>query len=298
MRLPLCVLLSLAFAASPAARAQGSIATSISATANPSSVTLGQSVTVTATLTVESGPVSATDGLNVVFQARGLSATVALSNGVAQFSYAPSCGGPSGSCDNQVFVSFQPQGNFEPSSTMLYIPLYQPTPPQFSGAYAFRFSGRSVLYGPVSGVGVVGTMVSDGNGNITGVEDVNTSAGVFNSLAFTGTYSLGIDDTGTMTLTTSKGTQTFALYLPSNAQYTVAAVSGTFVETDGFVEGNGVLLRQDRNGINYALGNPGSTYARKLWQGHVRGRRSGLDRNARTAPPWGMRRVQSPWPAS
>jgi hypothetical protein len=266
MRLPLCVLF-LAFAVAPAAGAQGTISTSLSAAANPGSVTLGQSTTVTATLTVASGPISATDGLTVTFQTLGPGASATLSNGVAQFSYTPSCGGATGSCDNTVYATFEPQGNFGPSYASVYITLYQPTPPQFSGAYAFRFSGRSVLAGRDTGVGAVGVMVSDGKGNITGVEDVNTGAGMFSSLAFTGTYSLGVDGTGAMTLTTSLGTQTFALYLPQNAQYTVAAVSGTFIETDALVEGNGVFLRQDQDGITFALANPGSTYAAEYGKG-------------------------------
>ena len=259
MRLPLCVLF-LAFAAAPAARAQGTISTSLSAAANPSSVTVGQTTTVTATLTVASGPISATDGLTVTFQTPAFNASSTLSNGVAQFSYTPSCSGPSGRCDNQVFVSFLPQGDFGPSSTSVSITLLQPTLPNLSGAYAFRFAGQSKINGSLSQVAAVGRLVADGNGNITGVEDVNTSAGVLSSLGFTGTYSLGLDDTGTMTLTTSEGTQTFGLYLPSVIGLSNAAASATFIETDALVEGSGILLKQDVNGISYALSNPGSTY--------------------------------------
>lgn len=78
---------------------------------------------------------------------------------------------------------------------------------ELNGQYAF-------VVGGFDGSGYAnsaGSITADGNGNITsGVVDNNNSSGVATSLAVTGTYSIGSDNRGTMTITTSAGTSTMA----------------------------------------------------------------------------------------
>ena len=111
---------------------------------------------------------------------------------------------------------------------------------QLSGPYAFRFSGRSSLSGTPTDVAIVGSLTADGKGNLSGIEDVNSGAGAIQSLKFTGTFGLNQSNIGVMTLTTSLGSQSFALYLPAT-QLSGATTYATFIETDGYVDGSGVL---------------------------------------------------------
>ncbi|HKV03912.1 MAG TPA: putative Ig domain-containing protein [Candidatus Acidoferrales bacterium] len=65
------------------------------------------------------------------------------------------------------------------------------------GNYAFEFSG----FHSGEGVVVAGSFVADGAGNLkSGVEDFNTIAGPPKNQTFTGTYTLGSDNRGTLTL--------------------------------------------------------------------------------------------------
>lgn len=83
-------------------------------------------------------------------------------------------------------------------------PTPPPTPVGFSnsslsGQYAFEMSGEDLSGGFIARVG---SFTADGNGNITAaIEDVN-DAGSFSFVQFTGgTYSVGTDGRGTLTLT-------------------------------------------------------------------------------------------------
>jgi uncharacterized protein YjdB len=70
-------------------------------------------------------------------------------------------------------------------------------PPVLNGEYAFYLQGADSR-GPQS---YVGNFTADGSGNITGgAEDANTGAGVLANVAITGTYTLGMDGRGTITL--------------------------------------------------------------------------------------------------
>ena len=85
---------------------------------------------------------------------------------------------------------------------------------RLKGTYAFRFSG-------FDGSGAVysaGNFQADGSGNITnGIQDVNRTSGV-QTLSFTGSYSVGSDNRGTMTLTTVSGTATYKLAIAANGE--------------------------------------------------------------------------------
>ena len=119
---------------------------------------------------------------------------------------------------------------------------------KLSSFYAFLFKGYDIL-----GVyQAAGSFQSDGNGHLTGVEDINRSTGVSTNVAFTGTYQVGADNRGTMTLTSAQGKMTFAFALGSTAK------KGRLVSFDNSgIRGSGILRQQDPSDFNtFALANP------------------------------------------
>lgn len=84
---------------------------------------------------------------------------------------------------------------------------------RLNGNYVFSFSGYQ------AGVMVeqAGSFTSDGAGNITaGLMDSNSAAGVHTQLSFTGTYSIGSNNNGSMTLTIATlGTFTYQIAAPA-----------------------------------------------------------------------------------
>lgn len=93
-----------------------------------------------------------------------------------------------------------------------------------SGEYAFLFQGFDVN-GPVS---IAGTIVADGNGNITaGAEDSNRTSGIVLAATLSGTYTIGTDGRGTLELIAvnpQSGVQlrtdyNLALYSNGNARF-------------------------------------------------------------------------------
>jgi len=109
------------------------------------------------------------------------------------------------------------------------------------GSYAFSFTGTNA--GGFLTVG--GIVVSDGKGNIpSGVEDVNSAAGVFTNLAINpGTYSVGLDGRGTATLNTSLGAQTLRFALSSNQHAFI-------IRFDTFATAGGTMDLQDPAGFS------------------------------------------------
>ena len=106
------------------------------------------------------------------------------------------------------------------------------------GQFAFSVKGRELCQGAVSLFARVGTFISDGNGNITsGLEDLNTCAGA-QTLQFTsGTYSIGADGRGTVSLVNSAGTTHYTVALSSSAQ-------GFIAPTDANTTANGSFQKQ------------------------------------------------------
>ncbi|MFY9532356.1 MAG: hypothetical protein WAR24_25925 [Candidatus Acidiferrales bacterium] len=79
-----------------------------------------------------------------------------------------------------------------------------------SGNYVFLLnSGLS---------GAAGRITADGQGNLIGVEDVNSFGTVSNNLALTGAYSVAASGRGTGTLTSSSGTTNLVFYVVSSGQ--------------------------------------------------------------------------------
>jgi hypothetical protein len=108
---------------------------------------------------------------------------------------------------------------------------------RLQGEYVFQFNG-------FDGDGIYqssGSFTADGTGNITeGLEDVNHTPAPANNVAFTGTYQVGADNRGTMTLSSATGRQTFTFAL------NMAGTSGRFIEFDASgIRGSGVIEKQD-----------------------------------------------------
>jgi hypothetical protein len=121
---------------------------------------------------------------------------------------------------------------------------------KLNGHYAFLLGG----YDGDGNVAMAGSFIADGNGNITnGVADDNFSSAIFvaTSLAFTGTYSVGPDNRGSMTITVSSAkvfasgfSQEFAFALDSfNGGI---AGRGRMIELDNEqIRATGLLAKQD-----------------------------------------------------
>jgi hypothetical protein len=130
------------------------------------------------------------------------------------------------------------------------------------GSYAFLFKGFDAQ-GPVMTSGV---FLANGTGTITsGTEDMNRASGVTTAATLTGTYSIGSDGRGTMTLTATNShlvtlTSAYQLVFDSNA-------NARFFENDSAnttpppipTHGSGIIKLQ--SGTNFAAGNFSGNYA-------------------------------------
>lgn len=119
-----------------------------------------------------------------------------------------------------------------------------------NGQYAFSFSGVDTSGFFLAG----GSFTADGNGNLTGIEDLNDSAGVFPNLSFTGSYSISADGRGSGTITTSQGTSNFRFVVLSPDK-------GLLIQFDTFAVGNGVIEKQDASAFSNSALNGGYAFA-------------------------------------
>jgi hypothetical protein len=115
---------------------------------------------------------------------------------------------------------------------------------KLNGQYAFLFTG-------FDGNGVyqaAGSLTSDGNGTIThGLEDVNNTTRPSTSVPFTGTYTVGGDDRGILTISSALGTQTFRFALNQ------AGTKGRLIAFDNSgIRGSGILEQQDATAFTTA----------------------------------------------
>lgn len=137
------------------------------------------------------------------------------------------------------------------------------TQSKLTGSYAFLFNG----YDSGGAVAGAGSFTADGAGNITsGTVDINRASGVTISEPITGSYTVGSDNAGTLTLTSSSqgntlGTFRFAL--------NSAGDGAKFVESgDSGTRGSGTFLKQTVSGFspssvlgNYAFSASGADAA-------------------------------------
>lgn len=120
-----------------------------------------------------------------------------------------------------------------------------------NGNYAFNFSGSGGNGTTSSVFGAVGRFTADGAGNLTNGELVTNTVGVGATAAqaFTGTYSIGPDNRGVMTLNLSSGTArlAFAMMTNGNAQFIEFDASG-----GAGTIGSGTMEKADTNAYSTA----------------------------------------------
>ena len=113
-----------------------------------------------------------------------------------------------------------------------------PSASTLNGPYAFLFSGQNAQ----GNLQEAGSFKADGKGNLSGgLEDVNSGAGVFTSVPFTGTYTVGADGRGRLVIRPSASglnQETFNLVLVSHS-------SAGLIRFDSFATGAGTLDLQD-----------------------------------------------------
>ena len=125
---------------------------------------------------------------------------------------------------------------------------------ELSGHYAFLFNGFDDTTG--SQMAITGSFAADGKGNISeGTEDENGPRGSTLNVPLTGTYNIGSDNRGALTITTLSGSKTYALVL--NSITGGIAQKGRFVEFDdttgtGGQRGSGLLRLQDASAFTVA----------------------------------------------
>src|SRR5256884_124175 len=122
---------------------------------------------------------------------------------------------------------------------------------ELNGNYAFTFSGFTGNSGGSSVFGAVGRFTADGSGNITNGELDTNGVGPGAALAaqaFTGTYAIGADNRGVMTLNIPGGAKlAFAMMANGNAQ------SIEFDATGGVgTIGSGTMEKADTSAYNTA----------------------------------------------
>src|SRR3989475_5668247 len=112
-----------------------------------------------------------------------------------------------------------------------------------SGSYAFTMTGNDA-----NGFFFMraGSLVADGKGNFTGIEDVNSGKGLFTAIAFNGPYTVGGDGRGTMTANAA-GTTTYRLTVVSNTSVLI-------IQNDSFSTASGNLTAQNTAAFNAGLG--------------------------------------------
>lgn len=105
------------------------------------------------------------------------------------------------------------------------------------GQYALLFKG----FDSAGVYEAAGSFIADGNGNVTsGIEDINRTSGPKTGLRIFGTYQIGGDNRGTLTLNSPLGPSIFALALNGSAK------AGNLIESDNSgILGSGVIKLQD-----------------------------------------------------
>src|SRR2546426_6964556 len=114
-----------------------------------------------------------------------------------------------------------------------------------SGSYAFTMTGNDA-----NGFFFMraGSLVADGKGNFTGIEDVNSGQGLFTAVAFNGTYTVGGDGRGTLTANpNTTRTTTYRLTVVSNTSVLI-------IQNDSFSTASGNLTAQNAAAFNAGLG--------------------------------------------
>lgn len=102
----------------------------------------------------------------------------------------------------------------------------------------------------------VGSINADGQGNFSGIEDINTAKGVTQAVAASGTYQVGADGRGSLTLNTAGlAARTFHFVLSANSAAT-GDNNAHLIQFDKAGTATGMLIKQDSTAFkNSSLAN-------------------------------------------
>ena len=140
-------------------------------------------------------------------------------------------------------------GSTVTGTTALNVVAAFPVAPNLSGTYAFSLLGADTRGSQF----YVGSFVADGKGNLTGVEDSNTSSGVHTNVALAGTYFVYPDGRGQITFNSNAiyptgVTLRFILSRNGGSTWTI----GKMMEFDGKGTARGAFELQDNSAFNNA----------------------------------------------
>ena len=155
-------------------------------------------------------------------------------------------------------ATFSGSGNYQPSSasTNVTVQPISSTTLQ-AGQYIFLLQGLQDTY-ETPAMAAVGSLALDGNGNVSGEEDLNNTSGVETAIHVTGSYTFSQNGVGTLTLRSSAlGEQQFAVFLPSPL-YPTTPSQASLLQTYPRAVGKGKLVLQQNGYLPY-IGN--ATYA-------------------------------------
>ncbi len=157
-----------------------------------------------------------------------------------------SAGLPKGAYD---LIMSLPNSSDPSTSLDGYIFVGGPNVAAFSGQFSFLFQGITTAAIPPGApvqADIAGSFVADGNGNLTGVADINSPFGVLEKTGITGTYSFDDNGRGTLSLTTQLGTQNFFFSVPAD-QVGVTVYAGTLTtEPGGALIGTGSVSKGEQ----------------------------------------------------
>ncbi|HKV24753.1 MAG TPA: hypothetical protein VJN93_09200 [Candidatus Acidoferrum sp.] len=123
---------------------------------------------------------------------------------------------------------------------------------ELNGDYAFTFSGFTGSSGSAAIFAAVGRFTANGAGNVTnGVLDSNGGGGnsILSAQPFTGTYTIGSDHRGMLSLNIAGGTQTFAFIMMANGN---AQFIGFDAAGRTGISGSGTIEKADRTAFSAA----------------------------------------------
>jgi hypothetical protein len=140
-----------------------------------------------------------------------------------------------------------------------------PNDAKLNGNYAFEVAAWD-NFNAFSPGGIGGTFVADGNGNLTsGVIDRSLTSTVATNTAFTGTYNIGNDSRGTLTITFAGGLATYTIRFALQANGNAKIIAFGNTPNTNF-QGSGVIKKQDTTAFlltkitgDYVLGIEGVT---------------------------------------
>jgi hypothetical protein len=111
-----------------------------------------------------------------------------------------------------------------------------------NGRYAFLFRAAD------SSTVFAASLVADGKGNLSGIGDLVNASGTQANKSFTGTYTLGADERGTMQITGAGATLTLRMVMLSGN-------FGRLLDFSGTSDGNGWFEKQNESAFNVAAMN-------------------------------------------